>query len=124
MTPNERQFFSVLVEILGDDYYVYPQVHLSAIVAEKVAGQDWESAFRHVNGKSVDYVVCDKRTTELLLAIELDDIGHEGGVRHERDVEKQRILKEADVVLMRVKDYININSEDLEAKLKEALASS
>lgn len=122
MTPNERQFYSVLSEILGEEYAVFPQIHLSSLVDQHDVGQDWEAAFRHVNGKSVDYVVCNRNTTESLLAIELDDEGHMQEDRHNKDVEKQRILKEAGVVLLRVKDYININSKDLEAKLEEALA--
>ena len=61
---------------------MFPQVHLSALLDHKVKGQDWRIAFRHINGKSVDYVLCDKATLQPVYAIELDDYTHEPRTRY------------------------------------------
>lgn len=62
MSNTEAEFFKKLQGVAGERYFVFPQVHLSALLDHKVKGQDWRIAFRHINGKSVDYVLCDKAT--------------------------------------------------------------
>jgi hypothetical protein len=76
MTAPEDIFFKMLQETAGDRYFVFPQVHLSAILDYKVPGQNWKPAFRHINGKSVDFVLCDKTSLKPMYAVELDDIAN------------------------------------------------
>ena len=73
MTKSESEFFRMLDQAIGGKYYIFPQAHLSAILNHKVPGQNWKYAFRHINGKSVDYVLCNKQTLKTVYAIELDD---------------------------------------------------
>ena len=60
MNRAEHEFFDVLIEMVGNGYYVFPQVHLSTILEHRIKGHDWRAAFRRINGKSVDFVICDK----------------------------------------------------------------
>jgi len=104
MTRTEAEFFDVLNEAVQDRYFVFPQIHLSAVLSPAVKGQDWGYAFRHINGKSVDYVLCDKETLRPTYAIELDDYTHQKRDRIERDSEVERIFAEADLPLVRFKN--------------------
>ncbi len=101
MTVAERDFYGMLTQILGTDYLVFPQVHMSAILGHKVKGQNWKAAFRHVNQKSVDYVICDNANLIPLIAVELDDRSHDADDRRARDIEVERILSEAGFPLLR-----------------------
>jgi len=101
MSVTEAEFFVKLKRLVQDRYYVFPQVHLSALLDHRVKGQDWHYAFRHINGKSVDYVLCDKNTLKPVYAIELDDLSHTKPDRRERDGEVERIFKEAHLPLVR-----------------------
>lgn len=104
MTQSERKFFEVLLVSVENQYHVFPQVHLDVILNNKVRnGQNWFGAFRHINEKSVDFVICDKAYIKPLLAIELDDRTHEREDRKERDGEVERILSEAGMPLLRFK---------------------
>ena len=76
MSRVEGEFFWKLNNIAQDRYFVFPQVHLSALLDHHVKGQDWKYAFRHINGKSVDYVLCNKTTLQPIYAVELDDDSH------------------------------------------------
>src|ERR1035437_7044871 len=73
----EHEFFDILVEILENKYHVFTQVHLPTILDHKIKGQTWKAAFSHINGKSVDFVICDKAYIKPLLVIELDDKSHD-----------------------------------------------
>ena len=94
-------------------------MHLPTLIDNKVVGQNWRAAFRHINGKSVDFVLCDKAYISPKLAIELDDKTHERPERQERDVEVERILQEAGVPLLRLENHGKFNAEQLSVKVKE-----
>lgn len=119
MTRTESEFFTKLDRVVCDRYYVFPQVHLSALLDHKVKGQDWRFAFRHINGKSVDFVLCDRETLRPTYAIELDDLTHEQSDRRKRDIEVERIFKEANLPLVRFK-----NKEVSETEIIQALSNA
>lgn len=119
MTRIEADFFLKLEDAVSERYYVFPQVHLSAILDHKVNGQDWGYAFKHINGKSVDYVLCDKNTLMPAYAIELDDYTHGRKDRIERDIEVERIFKQALLPLVRFKS-VDVSSQDIVQSLMNA----
>jgi len=113
MTSSEFDFFKMLMSAVGDRYNVFPQIHLDAILNNKVYGQSWFGAFRHINEKSVDFLLCDKINAKPLLAIELDDRSHEREDRRGRDQEVERILRDVNLPLLRIKDNKNLTKEEL-----------
>lgn len=122
MTKAENEFFSLLKEVLKDRYQIFPQVHLTALLDEKkVKGQNWKAAFRHINGKSVDFVVCDQNYTRPLLAIELDDFSHDAEDRRSRDVEVERIFENANMPLLRFREYKAMSREEIATRVEGAL---
>ena len=121
MSRAEHEFFDILVDITKDQYYVFPQIHLSTILDNKVVGQNWKGAFRHIDEKSVDYVICDKAYIKPLLAIELDDKTHEQSNRKIRDGEVERILSNANLPLLRFGNNGYFNKEEIRHLVLEKL---
>ena len=119
MTRVEDEFFLKLERAVSERYYVFPQVHLSSLLDHHVKGQDWSYAFRHINGKSVDYVLCSRETLLPTYAIELDDYSHEKSDRRKRDKEVERIFEEANLPLVRFKDK-NVSEQGIIQTLIEA----
>jgi len=117
----EHEFFDILIEILGDKYHVFTQVHLPTILEHKIKGQTWKAAFSHINGKSVDFVICDKAYIKPLLAIELDDRSHDRLDRIERDSEVERMLQEAGMPLLRFSNNGSFNKEEINRLIVEKL---
>lgn len=120
MTKSENDFFRMLNSVAGDRYLIFPQVHLSAILDEKIKGQNWKAAFKHINGKSVDYVLCDRQTLKPIYAVELDDYTHSYSNRQERDQEVERMFQSAGIPLVRFNDYKTLNQEDIARRFFEA----
>ncbi len=121
MSRAEHEFFDILVEVVGNQYYVFPQIHLSTILDNKVVGQNWRGAFRHIDEKSVDFVICDKAYIKPILAIELDDKTHEREDRKGRDGEVERILNESGLVLLRFGNNGSFNKEEIKRLILEKL---
>lgn len=121
MSRAEHDFYDKLIATIGKDYYVFAQVHLPTILDNKVVGQNWKGAFRHIDEKSVDFVLCDKNYISPKLVIELDDKSHEREDRVGRDIEVERILKEANMPLLRLKNSDNFSSTELIEKINLSL---
>jgi very-short-patch-repair endonuclease len=124
LSRAEHECYDALLQAVGNDYLIFAQVHLPTIIDHKVKGQNWRGAFSHINGKSVDFVLCDKAYIAPKLAIELDDRSHERSDRKDRDQEVERVLKTAGVPLLRVDNHGQFNPADLAGQIKVALQSS
>lgn len=121
MTQSESGFLKILFEAVEGRYYIVPQVHLSSILDYKAKGQSWKGAFSHINGKSVDFVICDKQSIQPLIAIEVDDWSHESDTRRARDTEVERILKEAGLPLLRFNNWRSIEVESITNQVRQEL---
>lgn len=119
MSKTESDFFVKLERAVNERYYVFPQVHLSAILDHRVNGQEWKYAFRHINGKSVDYVLCSRATLKPTYAIELDDYTHDKPDRRERDSEVERIFEAANLPLVRFRNK-DVSENDIIQALADA----
>lgn len=120
MTNAEESFFRTLNDVAGEKYYVFPQVHLSTILDHKIPKQNWSYALRHINQKSVDFVLCDKTSLKPVYAIELDDYTHDRENRIERDRTVEAIFRDANLPLIRFRDIKNLSHADIVAKFQEA----
>lgn len=121
LTRAEHEFYDVLVSVVGQDYYVFAQVHLPTILNHKIPNQDWRAALAHVNRKSVDFVLCDKKFISPKLAIELDDKTHEREDRKERDGIVEQIFKDAGMPLLRIENHGRFDTVKIAEQIKNAL---
>ena len=122
MSKAEHECYKALIKALGDRFCIFAQVHLSTIVDHKIKGQSWKGAFSHINRKSVDFVLCEKEYISPILAIELDDSSHERPDRQKRDCEVERILDDAGVSLLRIKNHGRFDPEVLNEKVNIKLS--
>ncbi len=121
MSKSEHDTFDALVQSIGNDYHIFPQVKLDKILDWKGNGKSTMYAMRHINQKSVDYLLCDKKYINPRLAIELDDSTHERNDRQERDAEVQAIFKEAKFPLLRITRSDIASIESLKQKVTSAI---
>ncbi len=121
LSRAEHECYDALIKAVGNDFHIFAQVHLPTIVDNKVVGQNWRGAFRHINEKSVDFVLFDKAYIAPKLVIELDDRTHEREDRIERDKEVERILQDADLPLLRLGNHGSFNVDELKQKITLAL---
>ena len=121
MTHREEEAFRYLVRIFDQKFYVIPQVYLGSILNHEIKGQNWQGAFQHINRKSVDYVLLNKETLKVVCAVELDDRTHDSEKRQKRDAEVERILKGADIPLVRTRNLTNRNEREVIALFAEAI---
>ncbi|MBF1038204.1 MAG: DUF2726 domain-containing protein [Candidatus Nanosynbacter sp.] len=121
MTSRENECFKILNEVFSSKWFVIPQVHLSALLDYRVKGQNWNAAFRHINGKSVDFVLIGKESFKVICAIELDDSTHNKPERKERDVEIERIFNQARIPLARISKFESMTKPELAKAITDVI---
>lgn len=121
MTSPENNFYHGLVQVVGSEYVVFAQVHLSTIVEVSEQGARSRGARSSVDRRSVDFVLCDKEYLSPKLAIELDDSSHERSDRRERDSFVEDVLMQARLPLLRIKNNENLSIDELRQKIMEAI---
>lgn len=121
MTRREEWFFRVLQDALGRDYLIFPQIHISSLLDERIKGQNWAAARGQTNSKSVDYVVADARTLDVLCAVELDDATHDREDRRERDRQVEEMFAGAGMPLVRFRDAEELTAGDVRRRILRAI---
>lgn len=121
MTSRENECFKILNEIFSSKWFVVPQVHLSALLDYRVKGQNWNAAFRHINGKSVDFVLIGKESYKVICVIELDDSTHSRSDRIERDAEIERMFKESRIPLARIGRFESMTKSEIAKVITDAI---
>lgn len=109
MTDYERYFYNIFVELENEfNVKVIPQVNLAAIIKKEINNYYINELFRNV-----DFAIFDKDYNNVLLLIEINDSTHKTSTRIARDIKVEKILKDADIKLMKFysnypnkKDYV------------------
>lgn len=86
LTPNEAEFFRRLQRALPA-YSVFPQVSFAALITDDSRLSDrarWALRARF-DRKIADFVICDRRTLEVVALVELDDRTHVAREDRQRD---------------------------------------
>lgn len=73
MVGAERQCFQLLNELFGQKFYVIPGVSLDSLLSHKVGAQSRYEAYRFIKNKTVDFVLCNKRTLRPICAVKIDE---------------------------------------------------
>ena len=98
LTPTEFAFFRALKEACGAEYHILTKIGLWALIESK---NDY-IAWRKISQKHIDFVLCDPNSMFPVLAIELDDWTHNSPKRKAKDAEKDFILKNAAMPILRI----------------------
>lgn len=122
MNPNEYKFYKHLLSFIDSKYSIVPQVHLDDLVKPVYTNKkDRLFSLRHINQKSVDFIVCNKYSMHPMFAIEIDGNSHKSEMSIERDTEVESILKEAGIPLLRLKNEYVSNSDKIKTAIKPYL---
>lgn len=111
LTAREQGMFSLLVETLPE-YAILAQISFGALLRAKTrAGRN------RFDRKIADFAICDKKTAEVLVLIELDDSSHWG--REEQDAARDDMLTGAGYTVLR---YARVpTAAEVRADMKEVL---
>ena len=118
LTKTEQRFFLVLREVVPRHYLIFAQVRLADLVKVRPGTPLFRKFLFQVTNKSIDFVICDPKTLNVVLALELDDSTHQLGERRKRDVLVNNIFQAAKISLVRWPVQRVYSSDKLRATLR------
>jgi hypothetical protein len=124
LTPAELSFYHVLKIAISEQYDISIKVRLADLVSVQ-KGMDrvsWGKAFNKIKAKHIDFVLCDKSTSEILCAIELDDPSHQQEKRQQRDQFIEKALSVAKLPFARFYVTRTYQSEEIKQQLQSIIS--
>lgn len=118
LSAAEISFFHVLKTVLTTDHYLITKVNLADLFYVKRPHEN-KGARGRISQKHVDYVVCDAKTMEPLVGIELDDRSHEREDRKKRDAFVDRVFEAAGLPILHVPAAKGYLPNDIRALLQQ-----
>ncbi len=120
MTPNEAEFYGRLKRALPA-YEVFPQVAFAALLTDD--GKTMSNKARwnvraRFDRKIADFVICDRRTLQVVALVELDDRSHIASADRQRDA----ITKAAGYQTLRFQSRQKPSEAELAALFQHARA--
>lgn len=126
LTAAERSFYGVLLQAVGNDFVVFSKVRLSDVVQpiRGLSAGDRQRLLNRVDRKHLDFVLCDRRTLQVALVIELDDSSHALPDRKQSDDVKDVSLCQAGIKILRVPVRQAYSPSELSSLVKALVSSS
>ncbi|MGB1287502.1 MAG: DUF2726 domain-containing protein [Aggregatilineales bacterium] len=120
LSPAELRFFRVLESIVDDSAFLCIKVGLKDIFKVKTKDRSqWRIAMNKIDRKHVDFILCDNKTMQPIVGIELDDKSHERKDRKARDAFVDNVFAAAGLPIL----HIPVRRDYDEAALKTELSS-
>ena len=117
LTHAESSFLHILEMAVGNQYAIFPQIAVSKLIDVPYRSLGWNKTSQ----KSVDFVLVDKKDFSTKLVIELDDLSHNLPDRIERDTLVNKILKNANIPVLRYPNKRQYSQAEILAAIQQAL---
>jgi hypothetical protein len=120
LSPAEINFLRSLQLAVREDWLIFSMVRLADIIKVRPKTHKYQTWNSRIQGKHLDFVLCDLETLDVKLAIELEDASSAAD-RGRRDRFVNTALAAAGVPLLRVKVQDKYETAMLRKDLEDAL---
>lgn len=102
LTDAEQRFYSVLKAATVSKYDISCKVRLADLI--NCSDTNWRKGYGpQISSKHIDFVLINPETSQIILAIELDDKSHDLLHRQKRDAFVDKALESAFIPILRIK---------------------
>ncbi len=119
-TNSEFALYKILVELFGEQYFIFPQINYSHLIKVKAEVANERMYRSRIDRKSADFVFCDKEHVVPKLIIELDGYVHAYPSKQRRDAFINEITKVADLPILHL-PTTHFDKEVIRAAIAEKL---
>lgn len=102
VTNSEFKFYRALQRAVGGSYTIFAMVRIADLLVVEKGTKNRRGWLNKILSKHIDFVLCDERTLEPVVGIELDDRSHQRADRIERDQFVNLAFESAGLPLLRV----------------------
>jgi predicted RNA-binding Zn-ribbon protein involved in translation (DUF1610 family) len=124
LSPAEQSFYLVLKSVVSDWALICPKVALGDLFYAKSKDPSRYRTFTNrIDRKHVDFLLCDPKTVQPIVGIELDDKSHQRNDRRARDEFVEMVFVAAKLPLVRVPVRQSYSASELSSLLRQHIGS-
>ena len=123
LSAAELSFYHVLRSTISEQHTLLTKVNLGDVFYVQQPHKN-VGARNRIDRKHVDFLICDAKTMEPLLGIELDDSSHQKKKQQEKDALKDAVFAAAKLPLLRIKAARSYVPQDLRKAIEERLKNT
>jgi hypothetical protein len=112
-TVQERKFYELLYEAVGDNFRVFAKVRMADVLYIENEPIDKKYFNNHIRCRHFDFILCEPVQQKPIIAIELDDSSHHRYDRKASDDFKDLACRIAKLQLLRIKLPYAYSREEL-----------
>ena len=120
LSVAEISFYHVLKNVLGDDIELLCKVRLGDLFYVQRPHEN-KAARNRIDRKHIDFVLCESKTMNPVLGVELDDSSHERESRKKRDQFVDEVFKKTGLPILHIKAARGYVPEDVAREVSQAL---
>ena len=113
VTKSELRFYKSLHKAVLDDFEIFAMVRIADLIRVEKGSANGRKWLNKILSKHIDFVLCDPRSLELVVCIELDDDSHNRPDRIERDKFVNDAFDAADLPLLRIPVESSYNAREV-----------
>lgn len=122
LSDPELKLFNLLNSLnFNNEFYIFPQLHLSTLLMVKNEAIDMKGKFDWLNSLYVDFVLFDKKSMEAKLVIELNDKTHFWNNRKARDEFVEKSLTENGIPFLKLSFFDLDHPNEINRIIKQQL---
>ena len=119
VTKSELAFFHCLLEAVDDDWHVVGMVRIADLIRVKKGTSEFQKWQNKIHAKHIDFVLCERDSLSIELAIELDDVSHRRKDRQERDEFVNAAMEACGLPLLRIPVASDYDIDELRKAIEE-----
>ncbi|HAU39284.1 MAG TPA: hypothetical protein DCX07_16425 [Phycisphaerales bacterium] len=123
LSTAEQSFYGVLKHAVAGQQDIFAKVRLLDLLWLPPQAKNKQRYRNLVQSKHVDFVLCDPKSLQPLLAIELDDSSHGRDDRGKRDELVDKVLADAALPILHVPAKSAYDPRQLTAGIQQALGA-
>lgn len=119
-TECEKNFYNSLIKIVPSKYAIFGKVRIADVIepAKIKHGRERMLLFYKICAKHIDYVICNKKTLQVVCCVELHDSSHNNEERQRRDKFVREVFRGAKIKLIEIKANREYNIKQLKKDFK------
>ena len=123
LNSNERAFYQMLRNVVGDNSHIFPKVRLADLVTHPGRSPQFLRQWQRVQRRYVDFVLCSPNTLKPVLAVKLESRTERRRRRNQKDI-LEYTLDAAELPLLWVRIREDYTSTELARRIHVVLAQS
>lgn len=118
ITPAERNFFFNLHTVVGESAQIFSKVKLGDLFYANTGDYGKNRSYMNrIDRKHIDFLLCDPKTLQPILGIELDDKSHQRADRKKRDDFVNHVFEAANLSLLHFPVQRNYSHDEIYSKI-------